>query len=100
MIISKREVVFRFFLMNPSGESHLREISRRTGVSLPWVRKAILEFARQGLVSVRRQGSLVLVKASRDNPRFRDLKRWQISSRSTRAVWWSSSLNASRGQKL
>jgi len=75
MIISKREVVFRFFLMNPSGESHLREISRRTGVSLPWVRKAILEFARQGLVSVRRQGSLVLVKASRDNPRFRDLKR-------------------------
>ena len=75
LISSKRDRVVGFFLENPTTEVHLRQLSRKLRISLPWVRKTVEELARKGFVTRKKIGGLVLVKANRDNALFLALKR-------------------------
>ncbi len=74
LVSNKQDKVLQFFLDNPTTEIHLRKLSRETKVSLPWVRKTVEELLKQELVTRRRMGGLVLIRANRDNGRFTDLK--------------------------
>lgn len=75
LVSSKRDMILWFFLENPTNEVHLRQLSRKLRISLPWVRKTVDELARKGFVRKRKLGGLVLVKANRDSRLFLALKR-------------------------
>ncbi|MBN1188164.1 MAG: nucleotidyltransferase domain-containing protein [Dehalococcoidales bacterium] len=62
-------------MFNPVPEFHLREISRRTGVSAPYVKKEMDQLREIGLVKETSQGNLKLFKINRDSPVIEDIKR-------------------------
>ncbi len=75
IINSKKDELLEHFLLYPIKESHLRELSRLTKISLPWVSKTVTELSKQGLLTYVNQRGLVLVKADRESNQFRALKR-------------------------
>ncbi len=72
---TKQDKVLRFFLQYPSTEVHLRELSRRTNVSHPWVCKTVKGLLKGRIVLSRKAHGLLLVKADRESARFIALKR-------------------------
>jgi predicted nucleotidyltransferase len=76
LFTSKSRVkILEFLFLNPSGEFHLREISRQTGVSAPYVMREMANLVALGLVSKRSQGNLVLFRLNRDSVIVEELKR-------------------------
>ena len=75
LVTNKKDLVLRFFLENPTTEIHLRELSRQTQISFPWVRKIVLQLSKEGYVLKKEERGLVLVKANRDNQLFLALKK-------------------------
>lgn len=74
-VTSKLGMVLEFFLKNPTKEIHLRELSRAMSISLPWIRKIVLYFTKKKILSQRKKGNLVLVRANRENELFTAIKR-------------------------
>ncbi len=75
LTINKSEVLRNYFLDYPTKEIHLRELSRKTGISFPRVREICLDLLKMGLISKRNEGGLVLLKANRDSVYFIAKKR-------------------------
>jgi len=75
LINSKKDELLEHFLVNPTKESHLRELSRNTNISLPWIRKNAEELSKKGLVSSTSKHGLVIIKANRDNETYKALKK-------------------------
>jgi predicted nucleotidyltransferase len=76
LLTSKSRVkILELLLLNPAGEFHLREISRRTRVSPPYVRRELANLSALGLVLKRSQGNLTLFRLNKDSPIAEELKR-------------------------
>jgi predicted nucleotidyltransferase len=76
LFTSKSRVkILGFLLLNSTGEFHLREISRQTGVSAPYVMREMANLVALGLVLKRSQGNLVLFRLNRDSVIAEELKR-------------------------
>jgi predicted nucleotidyltransferase len=75
LINNKKDKVLEFFLLHPTKETHLRELSRTINISLPWVRKQVTELSKEDLVSQKKQHSVILVEANRDSLIFQGVKR-------------------------
>ncbi len=67
--------LLEFFLIHPTAEVHLRELSRRLKISFPWVRKLVKILASQGLLLSRRERGLVIVQADRERQNYKAAKR-------------------------
>jgi len=76
LFTSKSRVkLLELLLLNPTEEFHLREISRRTQVSAPYVKREMTNLINLGLVLKRSQGNLTLFKFNKDSPIAEELKR-------------------------
>ncbi len=75
LVTSTTDRLLRFFLEHPTREAHLRELERTLKISLPWIRKLAATLVAEGFLVQRRERGLVLLKAHRDDERFRALKR-------------------------
>jgi predicted nucleotidyltransferase len=76
LFTSKSRVkILELLLLNPTREFHLREISRRTRVSAPYVRHELMNLITLGLVLKRSQGNLTLFRLNRDSVIAEELKR-------------------------
>lgn len=76
LFTSKSRVrILELLLLNPTSEFHLREISRRTRVSAPYVRREMANLMALGLVLKRSQGNLTLFRLNRDSTIAEELKR-------------------------
>ena len=75
LVSNKQDIVLQYFLRHPTQVVHLRELSRKLKISFPWVRKLVLQFAKDQLLLLQKEGPLVQVRANRDNPLFLGLKR-------------------------
>jgi predicted nucleotidyltransferase len=76
LFTSKSRVkILELLLLNPAGEFHLREISRRTHVSAPYVQRELANLSALGLVSRRSQGNMMLFRLNKDSPIAEELKR-------------------------
>jgi len=76
LFTSKSRVkLLELLLLNPTEELHLREMSRRTHVSAPYVKREMTNLINLGLVLKRSQGNLTLFKFNKDSPIAEELKR-------------------------
>jgi predicted nucleotidyltransferase len=76
LFTSKSRVkILELLLLNSTGEFHLREISRQTGVSAPYVKREIANLVALGLVLKRSQGNLVLFRLNGDSVIVEELRR-------------------------
>jgi predicted nucleotidyltransferase len=76
LFTSKSRVkILELLLLNPAGEFHLREISRRTHVSPPYVKREMTNLMALGLVLKRSQGNLTLFRLNKDSAIAEELKR-------------------------
>jgi predicted nucleotidyltransferase len=76
LLTSKSRVkILELLLLNPAGEFHLREISRRTRVSAPYVKRELANLSALGLVLKRSQGNMMLFRLNKDSPIAEELKR-------------------------
>lgn len=65
--------IFRLLLGNPDQELHLREIERRSGLSVSAVRQELKRLIRLGLIEPRKDGNRMYYRAVSHHPLFRDL---------------------------
>ena len=72
---STTERVLAYFYVHPTTEIHLRELARTLQISLPAVLRARKALERERLLSTRKEGPLILLRASTTHPRFGRLKR-------------------------
>jgi len=76
LFTSKSRVrLLELLLLNPTKEFHLREISRQTHVSAPYVRREMMNLMKLGLVLRRSRGNMTLFRFNRDSPIAEELKR-------------------------
>lgn len=75
LVTNKGDWVLEFFLRNPTGEFHLRELARVLHISFPWTRRVVSELAKKGFLLRKKAHNLILVKANKDFELFRALKR-------------------------
>jgi predicted nucleotidyltransferase len=76
LFTSKSRVkILELLLLNPTMEFHLREISRRTRVSAPYVQRELANLMALGLVLKRSQGNLTLFRVNKNSPIAEELKR-------------------------
>ena len=67
--------ILELLFLNPTGEFHLREISRLVHVSAPYVKREMANLVALGLVLMRSQGNLTLYRLNRDSVIVEELKR-------------------------
>lgn len=83
LFTSKSRVkILHLLFFDPHNEFHLREISRRTGVSAPHIKKELENLKEINLVTERREGNLKLFKINKSSPIFDELKRIFIKTES------------------
>ncbi len=75
LVTNKLDRVLEFFLINPTHEIHLRELSRQLNISFPWVRQLVLGLCKRKLLQIKKERHLVLAQANREDNSFRALKR-------------------------
>ncbi len=75
LVTKKLDRVLQFFLVHPTTEVHLRELSRNLKISFPWVRKLVNILVKQGLLISRKERGLVIVTANRENQLYLATKR-------------------------
>ena len=66
--------IFRLLYGHPDRELHLREIERRSGLSVSGVRQELKRLTRLGLVEPRKDGNRVYYRAASRHPLFPDLR--------------------------
>jgi predicted nucleotidyltransferase len=67
--------ILSLFLLTPASEFHIREVARRTQLNLNSVRRELDNLEAADLLRSRKQGSLKLYSANRENPIYEELKR-------------------------
>jgi predicted nucleotidyltransferase len=76
LFTSKARVkILELLLFDPLSEFHIREISRRTKVSAPYVKKELDQLRKINLVTETSRGNLKLYRINRDSPIVEDIKR-------------------------
>ena len=76
LFTSKARVkILELLMFDPLSEFHLREISRRTKVSAPYVKKELAQLKKINLVKETAQGNMKLYRINRDSPIIEDIKR-------------------------
>jgi len=99
--------IMKFFVEN-KGDFHVREIARKTNLSLGFVSHVLRELHKQGLISVRKRGRMLLYNIESNNPIVKQIKILftvmkihplikEISSVSRRTILFGS---AARGENL
>ncbi len=73
-VTNRKDELLEFFMKYPTQEFHLRELSKMTKISFPWMRKLVDELSKDRFLLKIRKHNLVLVKANRDYALFRALK--------------------------
>jgi len=69
-----RAEVFRLLFGLNGKELHLREMERRSGLSVATVRQELKKLATLGLVSARRDGNRLYFRANTDHPLHQDIR--------------------------
>jgi DNA-binding transcriptional ArsR family regulator len=69
-----RAEVFRLLFASTAGELHVREIERRSGLSLSTVRQELTRLATLGLLLVRRSGNRAYYRANREHPLWPEIR--------------------------
>jgi predicted nucleotidyltransferase len=75
-----RAEIFRLLFGLDAGELHLREIERRSGLSVGTVRQDVAKLVRLDLVEARRAGNRVYYRANRQHPFYPDINRLVLKS--------------------
>lgn len=76
LFTSKARVkILELLMFDPLSEFHLREISRRTKVSAPYVKKELDQLRKISLVRETARGNLKLYRINKDSPIIEDIKR-------------------------
>lgn len=76
LFTSKARVkILELLLFDPLSEFHLREISRRTKVSAPYVKKELDQLRKINLVTETVRGNLKLYRINKNSPIIEDIKR-------------------------
>ena len=66
--------IFRLLFGHAERELHLREIERRSGLSVSAVRQELKRLVRLGLIEERKDGNRMYYRASKRHPLFADLR--------------------------
>lgn len=69
-----RAEIFRLLFGPPSGELHVRELERRTGLSDATVRQELKKLSRLGVVEARRDGNRTCYRANGTYPLYPDIR--------------------------
>ena len=76
LFTSKARVkILELLMFDPLSEFHLREISRRTKVSAPYVKKELAQLKKINLVKETARGNMKLYRINRVSPIVEDIKR-------------------------
>jgi predicted nucleotidyltransferase len=76
LFTSKARVkILELLIFDPLSDFHLREISRRTKVSAPYVKKELAQLRKINLVKETVRGNLKLYRINKDSPIIEDIKR-------------------------
>ena len=105
---NKSPLTIMKFLIENKGEFHVREIARKTELSLGFVSRVLRELHKERLISVRRKGRMTLYNIETTNPIVKQIKILftvmkiyplikKISSFSRRVILFGS---AARGENL
>ncbi len=73
----KEKKVLNYFLEHPTKEIHLRALSKEIDVSHTWVEKTVEKLRSEDLVEVNMPYNLKQIKAQRENPLFKAIKRYR-----------------------
>lgn len=65
--------IIKFFIEN-KGEFHVREITRKTELSLGFVSRVLRELHKEGLISARKKGRMTLYNIEARNPIVKQIK--------------------------
>jgi len=75
IVSSKRKAeILRLLFGVEDGESHLREIARRSRLALGTVQQELARLVKSGLVNCRRDGNRVCYRANRNSPVYPDIR--------------------------
>jgi DNA-binding transcriptional ArsR family regulator len=81
MLSSKvRAEIFRLLFGLRERELHVREIERRSGLSIGTVRQELQKLVRMELVSARRDGNRLCYRANKEHPLYVDIKNLVIKT--------------------
>ena len=71
---NKSPLTIMKFLIENKGEFHVREIARKTDLSLGFVSRVLRELHKERLISVRRKGRMTLYNIEANNPIVKQIK--------------------------
>ena len=75
LVTSKLDEVLEFFLVHPTMEVHLRELSRKLKISFPWVRKLVNQLVKRDLLLSQKGRGLVMVREKQVSQQYKAAKR-------------------------
>jgi predicted nucleotidyltransferase len=81
-----RAEVFRLLFCDDARELHLREIARRSGLSIGAVRQELQKLVRLDLVARRRDGNRVYHRANSEHPLHREIRNLVLKTTGLRDV--------------
>ncbi|MBN1377093.1 nucleotidyltransferase domain-containing protein [Candidatus Woesearchaeota archaeon] len=67
--------ILEFFFDNPTTEFYIREICRKTNISIPSVISGVKKLKKNNILTVKKTKAIKLVKANIENKKFIELKR-------------------------
>jgi predicted nucleotidyltransferase len=65
--------IIRFFVEN-KGDFHVREVARRTTLSVGFVSRVLHELHKEGLFSAQKKGKMIFYSIELDNPIIKQIK--------------------------
>lgn len=68
-----RSELVRLLFADPAAEYHLRDIARRASLAIGTVQKEVTHLSEAGLLSQRRNGNRLYIRANTDHPIFPEL---------------------------
>jgi predicted nucleotidyltransferase len=75
LLNNKKDNIIRFFMIHSSENFHLRELARLLKISFPWVRKTVLELAKEGVLHIETQRGHTIVQANREDNKYKMIKK-------------------------
>lgn len=77
--INNKQKILKLFQDSPTTDFLLRQISRLAGVAPPSTLKYLKELQKEGLINKSEKGLYPAYRAIRDNPSFKELKKWSTA---------------------
>jgi predicted nucleotidyltransferase len=91
ILINSGRKLLEYFLVHPTKELHVRGLSRKLGISPPWVVKLAEGLMKENLLIIKKskETNLKLIKADRENEKFKSIKR----AFNLYSLYWSGFVN-------